>query len=149
MGAESADLKSCAACRPVRALRSSRPAAAMSFFPELYFNVDNGYLEGLVRGLKAGVLSQADYLNLVQCETLEGEPRGRGAGPRKPGKEIEPGLKFLRSGRGIWGCSKGLRGRGAGSGPERPAGNAGADGCAGRECTSSCSSVKAQTQKKL
>ncbi|KFO19989.1 V-type proton ATPase subunit d 1 [Fukomys damarensis] len=43
----------------------------MSFFPELYFNVDNGYLEGLVRGLKAGVLSQADYLNLVQCETLE------------------------------------------------------------------------------
>lgn len=51
------------------------PAAAMSFFPELYFNVDNGYLEGLVRGLKAGVLSQADYLNLVQCETLEGEPR--------------------------------------------------------------------------
>lgn len=53
------------------------PAAAMSFFPELYFNVDNGYLEGLVRGLKAGVLSQADYLNLVQCETLEGEPRVR------------------------------------------------------------------------
>uniref|UniRef100_A0A8C6AM28 V-type proton ATPase subunit n=1 Tax=Monodon monoceros TaxID=40151 RepID=A0A8C6AM28_MONMO len=43
----------------------------MSFFPELYFNVDNGYLEGLVRGLKAGVLSQTDYLNLVQCETLE------------------------------------------------------------------------------
>ncbi|ELW56796.1 V-type proton ATPase subunit d 1 [Tupaia chinensis] len=43
----------------------------MSSFPELYFNVDNGYLEGLVRGLKAGVLSQADYLNLVQCETLE------------------------------------------------------------------------------
>lgn len=61
------------------ALRSSRPAAAMSFFPELYFNVDNGYLEGLVRGLKAEVL---DYLNLVQCETLEGEPRGRAAGPQ-------------------------------------------------------------------
>lgn len=55
----------------------------MSFFPELYFNVDNGYLEGLVRGLKAGVLSQADYLNLVQCETLEGEPRGRDAGPER------------------------------------------------------------------
>lgn len=42
-------------------------------FSELYFNVDNGYLEGLVRGFKAGILSQADYLNLVQCETLEGE----------------------------------------------------------------------------
>uniref|UniRef100_A0A671Y586 V-type proton ATPase subunit n=1 Tax=Sparus aurata TaxID=8175 RepID=A0A671Y586_SPAAU len=40
-------------------------------FSELYFNVDNGYLEGLVRGFKAGILSQADYLNLVQCETLE------------------------------------------------------------------------------
>lgn len=42
-------------------------------FSELYFNVDNGYLEGLVRGFKAGILSQTDYLNLVQCETLEGE----------------------------------------------------------------------------
>ncbi len=26
-----------------------------------------------MRGFKAGILSQADYLNLVQCETLEGE----------------------------------------------------------------------------
>lgn len=43
-------------------------------FSELYFNVDNGYLEGLVRGFKAGILTQGDYLNLVQCETLEGEP---------------------------------------------------------------------------
>ena len=37
------------------------------------FNVDNGYLEGLVRGFKAGILTQADYLNLCQCETLEGK----------------------------------------------------------------------------
>ncbi|KAH8264742.1 hypothetical protein KR044_008809 [Drosophila immigrans] len=35
------------------------------------FNVDNGYLEGLCRGFKCGILKQADYLNLVQCETLE------------------------------------------------------------------------------
>ena len=64
------------------------------------FNIDNGYLEGLCRGFKngiknhtflqkrpkncsdfklqvlswdfsTGVLSQNDYLNLVQCETLE------------------------------------------------------------------------------
>ena len=61
------------------------------------FNIDNGYLEGLCRGFKngewrkktkdifmanfiviyihesstLGVLSQNDYLNLVQCETLE------------------------------------------------------------------------------
>lgn len=46
----------------------------MPSFPELYFNVDNGYLEGLVRGFKAGILTQGDYLNLVQCETLEGKP---------------------------------------------------------------------------
>lgn len=39
---------------------------------EMYsFNTDNGYLEGLVRGFKGGILTQTDYLNLVQCETLE------------------------------------------------------------------------------
>ncbi|KAM6214366.1 V-type proton ATPase subunit d 2 [Rhynchocyon petersi] len=38
---------------------------------ELYFNVDHGYLEGLVRGCKASLLNQQDYINLVQCETLE------------------------------------------------------------------------------
>ena len=37
------------------------------------FNIDNGYLEGLCRGFKNGILKQADYLNLVQCETLEGK----------------------------------------------------------------------------
>lgn len=36
------------------------------------FNVDNGYLEGLVRGFRSGIMSRADYLNLVQCETIEG-----------------------------------------------------------------------------
>lgn len=41
---------------------------------ELYFNVDHGYLEGLVRGCKASLLTQQDYVNLVQCETLEGKP---------------------------------------------------------------------------
>ncbi|KAG1650792.1 V-type proton ATPase subunit d 1 [Nymphon striatum] len=38
---------------------------------EYFFNSDNGYLEGLVRGFKGGILKQCDYLNLVQCETLE------------------------------------------------------------------------------
>ncbi|XP_064641317.1 V-type proton ATPase subunit d [Lineus longissimus] len=38
---------------------------------EAYFNVDCGYLEGLVRGFKGGILKQTDYLNLVQCESLE------------------------------------------------------------------------------
>ncbi|XP_075876986.1 V-type proton ATPase subunit d 1-like [Nelusetta ayraudi] len=38
---------------------------------ELSFNVDHGYLEGLVRGMKAGILTQSDYHNLAQCDTLE------------------------------------------------------------------------------
>lgn len=37
------------------------------------FNIDGGYLEGLCRGFKNGILKQTDYLNLVQCETLEGK----------------------------------------------------------------------------
>uniref|UniRef100_A0A3Q3KSR6 V-type proton ATPase subunit n=1 Tax=Mastacembelus armatus TaxID=205130 RepID=A0A3Q3KSR6_9TELE len=40
-------------------------------FIELTFNVDHGYLEGLVRGMKAGILTQTDYHNLAQCDTLE------------------------------------------------------------------------------
>nr|XP_040026815.1 V-type proton ATPase subunit d 1-like [Gasterosteus aculeatus aculeatus] len=38
---------------------------------EISFNVDHGYLEGLVRGMKAGILTRADYHNLAQCDTLE------------------------------------------------------------------------------
>ncbi|XP_012999611.1 V-type proton ATPase subunit d 2 isoform X2 [Cavia porcellus] len=38
---------------------------------DLHFNVDHGYLEGLVRGCKASLLTPQDYVNLVQCETLE------------------------------------------------------------------------------
>ncbi|KAJ7580999.1 V0 complex, c/d subunit of ATPase [Mycena floridula] len=37
----------------------------------LFFNVDSGFLEGTVRGYKAGILSQSHYANLTQCETLE------------------------------------------------------------------------------
>lgn len=37
----------------------------------LNFNLNFGYLEGLVRGFKAGILKQNDYMNLIQCETLE------------------------------------------------------------------------------
>uniref|UniRef100_A0A182W3N1 V-type proton ATPase subunit d 2 n=1 Tax=Anopheles minimus TaxID=112268 RepID=A0A182W3N1_9DIPT len=35
------------------------------------FNIDGGYLEGLCRGFKSSILKQSDYLNLVQCETLD------------------------------------------------------------------------------
>lgn len=45
----------------------------MGSMPEMYFNIDHGYLEGLVRGFKGGILKQGDYLNLVQCETLDGK----------------------------------------------------------------------------
>lgn len=40
------------------------------------FNIDGGYLEGLCRGFKCGILKQSDYLNLVQCESLEGKKAG-------------------------------------------------------------------------
>ena len=39
---------------------------------EYTFNVDHGYLEGLVRGFKSGILKRHDYLNLIQCESIEG-----------------------------------------------------------------------------
>ncbi|KAF7797466.1 hypothetical protein EIP86_008663 [Pleurotus ostreatoroseus] len=38
----------------------------------LLFNVDAGFLEGIVRGYKAGLLTQTQYNNLTQCETIEG-----------------------------------------------------------------------------
>lgn len=36
-----------------------------------FFAADSSYLEALARGFKGALLTQADYLNLVQCETLE------------------------------------------------------------------------------
>lgn len=46
---------------------------------EYTFNVDHGYLEGLVRGHRSGILDRTEYLNLVQCETIEGEGKGDGS----------------------------------------------------------------------
>ncbi|KAF9242593.1 ATPase V0 complex subunit D [Melanogaster broomeanus] len=37
----------------------------------LFFNVNNGFLEGIVRGYKAGILTQSHYASLTQCENLE------------------------------------------------------------------------------
>ncbi|BGP35807.1 H(+)-transporting V0 sector ATPase subunit d [Rhodotorula toruloides] len=37
----------------------------------LFFNSHSGYLEGVLRGFKAGLLTQAQYSNLTQCETLD------------------------------------------------------------------------------
>lgn len=50
-------------------LNHQNQSRAMGFM----FNIDGGYLEGLCRGFKCGILKQSDYLNLVQCETLEGK----------------------------------------------------------------------------
>ncbi|XP_058061952.1 V-type proton ATPase subunit d-like [Anopheles bellator] len=35
------------------------------------FNIDCGYLEGVCRGFKGAMLTKSDYLNLMQCETLD------------------------------------------------------------------------------
>ncbi|GAA6011000.1 hypothetical protein JCM10207_005463 [Rhodosporidiobolus poonsookiae] len=37
----------------------------------LFFNASAGYLEGVVRGFKAGLLTQGQYSNLTQCESLD------------------------------------------------------------------------------
>ncbi|KAH3900021.1 probable V-type proton ATPase subunit d [Saccharomycodes ludwigii] len=37
----------------------------------LYFNIDNGYLEGVIRGYRNGLLTSHQYLNLTQCDTLD------------------------------------------------------------------------------
>jgi len=37
----------------------------------LTFNMNDGYVEAILRGYYLGLLTQADYLNLTQCEKLE------------------------------------------------------------------------------
>jgi V-type H+-transporting ATPase subunit d len=37
----------------------------------LTFNINDGYLEAIVRGFRSGLLNAQDYSNLVQCDTLE------------------------------------------------------------------------------
>ncbi|TFY81917.1 hypothetical protein EWM64_g2093 [Hericium alpestre] len=46
-------------------------STANSAMEALFFNVDSGFLEGIVRGYKAGILTQGTYSNLTQCENLE------------------------------------------------------------------------------
>lgn len=38
----------------------------------LFFNVNAGYIEGIVRGYRNSLLTTSNYNNLTQCETLEG-----------------------------------------------------------------------------
>ncbi|SCV02596.1 LAMI_0H00958g1_1 [Lachancea mirantina] len=37
----------------------------------VFFNVNDGYIEGVVRGYRNGLLTSNQYLNLTQCDTLE------------------------------------------------------------------------------
>ncbi|KAI1911618.1 H(+)-transporting V0 sector ATPase subunit d [Ophidiomyces ophidiicola] len=37
----------------------------------LYFNVDGGYVEGIVRGYRNNLLNQQSYGNLTQCDTID------------------------------------------------------------------------------
>lgn len=37
----------------------------------LYFNIDSGYLEGVIRGYRNGLLTSSQYVNLTQCDNLE------------------------------------------------------------------------------
>lgn len=43
-------------------------------YAEIFPQVDSGFLEAIVKGYKAGILTQNHYANLTQCETLEGWP---------------------------------------------------------------------------
>jgi len=43
----------------------------------LFFNADDGYLEGIVRGYRGNILTNSAYINLTQCETLEGRTRSQ------------------------------------------------------------------------
>ncbi|OBS71422.1 hypothetical protein A6R68_00058 [Neotoma lepida] len=52
-------------------MEAGQPQDNVLYLISFYFNMDNGYVKGLMCSLKAGVLSQADYLNLVQREMLK------------------------------------------------------------------------------
>ena len=46
----------------------------------LSFNNEFGYLEGLSRGYRGEILRAADYSNLLQCDSLDGNASVRRAG---------------------------------------------------------------------
>jgi len=52
---------------------SSPPPADMSTPGSLLsFNVNDGFIEALLRGFKLSLLGQPDYTNLTQCDQLDG-----------------------------------------------------------------------------
>ena len=61
----------------------------------LFFNIDDGYLEGLLRGYRAGILTDQDYVNLRQCESIEGACQHRVG----PSLQLRPQMRA--SGRSV------------------------------------------------
>ncbi len=55
--------------------RDPPPPLTSSSSPFAHLQMNAGFLEGVVRGYKAGLLSSSQYNNLTQCENLEGESR--------------------------------------------------------------------------
>lgn len=37
-----------------------------------FYNINNGYVEGIVRGYRNTLLTGQNYGNLTQCETIDG-----------------------------------------------------------------------------
>lgn len=52
-------------------IRHGQGRTAAGLPPMLLFNKDHGYLEGIVRGYRLGLLTNVQYGNFCQCETLE------------------------------------------------------------------------------
>ena len=50
---------------------NSNQLATMWGWEMLYANIQDGFLEAIVRGHRAGLLTVPDYNNLCQCENLE------------------------------------------------------------------------------
>ena len=46
---------------------------AVSNMEGLFFNVNGGYVEGIVRGYRNTLLTGQNYNNLTQCETIDGK----------------------------------------------------------------------------
>lgn len=38
----------------------------------LFYNENDGFIDGILRGYFSGILNSTQYLNFTQCETLEG-----------------------------------------------------------------------------
>jgi len=57
----------------------------------LFANINDGYLEALLRGYRGGILTSTDYANLCQCESIDGPPSQLWpAGPRFAAREARP-----------------------------------------------------------